>query len=283
MGRAMNPPQNKKAAKEITSLANPEIKAAKALAMKKTRAERRLFLAEGAKLAIDALDAGWAVETLLVAAPMLATPHVAALAERALAGGTEVLKVPQKAIAAITRRDNPQAVVGVIGEKLARLQDLGPLRPGDTLIALDRVRDPGNLGTIIRTADAAGVKGVVLIGDCVDLFSLETVRATMGSLFALPVAKTSAEAFIAFAAAQDALLVGTHLKGARDYRTIDYRSKPVILLMGNEQSGLTDTLAAACGALALIPQTGKADSLNLAVASALMIYEARRHMLAGAG
>jgi RNA methyltransferase, TrmH family len=265
--------------KDITSLANPDIKFAKSLTLKKTRAEEQLFLAEGAKLAIDALNAGWRIDTLIVAASMFATPHIAELTERALATGANVLKVPEKAIAAITRRDNPQAVVSIIAERLARPEAIAPLQKTDSVIALDRVRDPGNLGTIIRTADAAGIKAVVLIGDCVDLFSLETVRATMGSLFAVPVIKMSAEALVEFAQDQKAQMIGTHLKGAVDYRTIDYASAPTVLLMGNEQSGLPDDLAKACNQLALIPQTGQADSLNLAVASALMIYEARRSLL----
>jgi RNA methyltransferase, TrmH family len=266
--------------KEITSLANPDIKAAKALTLKKNRAAEKRFLAEGAKLCFDALDAGWEVETLFVARNMMDEPHVAKLAMRAVNAGAALLKVPEKAIANITRRDNPQAVVSIIKERLSALSGLGPLAATQTIIALDRVRDPGNLGTIIRTADAAGVKGVVLIGDCVDVFSLETVRATMGSLFAVPIVKATAEALAGFAKVNHAQIIGTHLAGSTDYRLLDYKTKPTIILMGNEQSGLPDILAEQCDALALIPQTGKADSLNLAVASALMIYEARRHLLA---
>jgi RNA methyltransferase, TrmH family len=266
--------------KDITSLANPDIKAAKALTMKKNRVAEKRFLAEGAKLAIDALDAGWDVETLFVARNMMDEPHVAKLAMRAVNAGANLFKVPEKAIANMTRRDNPQAVVSIIKERLAALSALAPLALTDTIIALDRVRDPGNLGTIIRTADAAGIKGVVLVGDCVDVFSLETVRATMGSLFAMPVVKSTPEALFAFGKTNDAQIIGTHLAGAKDYRALDYKAKPTIILMGNEQSGLPDAMAEQCAALALIPQTGKADSLNLAVASALMIYEVRRHLLA---
>ena len=102
----------------------------------------------------------------------------------------------------------------------------------------------------------------------------------MGSLFAVPIIKATAEALFAFAKTQNAQIIGTHLAGATDYRVLDYKSKPTILFMGNEQSGLPDQIAQTCDALALIPQTGKADSLNLAIASALMIYEARRHLLA---
>jgi RNA methyltransferase, TrmH family len=266
--------------KDITSLANPELKAAKALTLKKNRVAEKRFLAEGAKLAIDALDAGWDVETLFVARNMMDEPHIAKLAMRAVNAGANLFKVPEKAIANMTRRDNPQAVVSIIKERLSGLNALGPLSINDTIIALDRVRDPGNLGTIIRTADAAGIKGVVLVGDCVDVFSLETVRATMGSLFAVPIVKVTPETLFVFANTNNAQIIGTHLAGAKDYRALDYKSKPTIILMGNEQSGLPEAMAEQCDALALIPQTGKADSLNLAVASALMIYEARRHLLA---
>lgn len=266
--------------KDITSLANPELKAAKALTLKKNRVAEKRFLAEGAKLAIDALDSGWDVETLFIARNMMDEPHIEKLAMRAVSAGANLFKVPEKAIANMTRRDNPQAVVSIIKERLSGLNTLVPLAPSDTIIALDRVRDPGNLGTIIRTADAAGIKGVVLVGDCVDVFSLETVRATMGSLFAVPIIKATPEALFAFAKTCHTQIIGTHLAGAKDYRELDYKTKPTIILMGNEQSGLPDAIAEACDALALIPQTGKADSLNLAVASALMIYEARRHLLA---
>ena len=146
-------------------------------------------------------------------------------------------------------------------------------------MALDRVRDPGNLGTIIRTSDAAGASGVILIGDTVDPFSMETVRATMGSIFAVPLIRASEADFINWSKTSSALVVGSHLKGSVDYRTITYDSQPVVLLMGNEQQGLPDTLAKACGKLARIPQTGRADSLNLAIATGVMLFEARRHLL----
>ncbi|MCA1968955.1 MAG: RNA methyltransferase, partial [Rhizobium sp.] len=120
---------------------------------------------------------------------------------------------------------------------------------------------------------------VILVGDCTDPFSMETVRATMGSLFAVPLVKTTPADFLRWKKDSGARLVATHLAGAVDYRTIDYRSKPVVLMMGNEQSGLPDDLAAAADALARIPQVGRADSLNLAVATGVMLFEVRRHLL----
>ncbi|AHG43812.1 RNA methyltransferase [Rhizobium leguminosarum bv. trifolii CB782] len=264
--------------KEVTSLANPIIKDIKALTNKKSREESGTFLAEGLKLVIDAIELGWTIRTLVYAKAAKGKPLVEQMAARTVASGGLVLEVSEKVIASITRRDNPQMVVGIFEQRWKSLKDIRP-REGETWVALDRVRDPGNLGTIIRTADAAGASGIILIGETTDPFSLETVRATMGSVFAVPVARATPEEFIAWRKSAGVSVVATHLAGAVDYRTIDYRNKPVVLLMGNEQSGLPEQLAREADALARIPQQGRADSLNLAVATAVMLFEARRHLL----
>ncbi len=264
--------------KEVTSLANPIVKDIKALTQKKTRDETHSFMAEGLKLVIDALELGWAIRTLVYAKAAKGKPAVEQAAARTVAKGGLVLEVSEKVISSITRRDNPQMVVGIFEQHWTRLSDLYPV-DGQTYVALDRVRDPGNLGTIIRTADASGASGVILVGECTDPFSLETVRATMGSVFAMPLIRASAEEFLAWKKKAGVRVVATHLAGSVDYRTIDYRKKPVVLLMGNEQSGLPDALAREADALARIPQAGRADSLNLAVATGVMLYAARRHLL----
>ncbi|MBW8787818.1 RNA methyltransferase [Rhizobium leguminosarum] len=264
--------------KEVTSLANPIIKDIKALTNKKSREESGTFLAEGLKLVIDAIELGWAIRTLVYAKAAKGKPLVEQMAARTVASGGLVLEVSEKVIASITRRDNPQMVVGIFEQRWTPLKGIRP-REGETWVALDRVRDPGNLGTIIRTADAAGASGIILLGETTDPFSLETVRATMGSVFAVPVARATPEEFIAWRKSAGVSVVATHLAGAVDYRTIDYRKKPVVLLMGNEQSGLPEQLAREADALARIPQQGRADSLNLAVATAVMLFEARRHLL----
>lgn len=264
--------------KEVTSLANPIVKDIKALSLKKARDGTKSFMAEGLKLVIDALDLGWTIRTLVYSKAAKGKPMVEKVAARTVAAGGLVLEVSEKVMSAITRRDNPQMVAGVFEQRWTALRDVHPAG-SETWVALDRVRDPGNLGTIIRTADAAGASGVILVGDCTDPFSLETVRATMGSLFAVPLVKTTPAEFLRWKKECGARLVATHLAGAVDYRTIDYRSKPVVLLMGNEQSGLPDDLAGAADALARIPQVGRADSLNLAVATGVMLFEVRRHLL----
>jgi TrmH family RNA methyltransferase len=261
--------------KEVTSLANPLVKDLKSLALKKFRDQQNAFMAEGLKLVIDALDLGWRVRTLVFAKSALGNAAVEKVAARTVAAGGDVLEVSEKILAAITRRDNPQTVVGVFEQKLVPLREVKPAA-GDVWVALDRIRDPGNLGTVIRTVDAVGARGIILVGETTDPFALETVRATMGSIFAVPVARATQEAFLAWRKEFDGIVAGTHLKGAVDYRTVEYGNKPVVLLMGNEQQGLPDALAEACDVLVRIPQAGRADSLNLAVATGVMLFEIRR-------
>ncbi|MER9946877.1 RNA methyltransferase [Mesorhizobium sp. M0047] len=264
--------------KEVTSLANPLVKDIKALALKKFRDQQNAFMAEGLKLVIDALDLGWQIRTLVFAKAGRGNAAVEKVAARTVAAGGMVLEVSEKVLVAITRRDNPQMVVGVFSQRFLALKDVRADN-GDVWVALDRVRDPGNLGTVIRTVDAVGAKGVILVGDTTDPFSVETVRATMGSIFAVPVAKATTEAFLAWRGGFSGLVAGTHLKGAVDYRSVDFSRGPVLLMMGNEQQGLPESLAASCDRLLRIPQAGRADSLNLAVATGVMLFEIRRGAL----
>lgn len=264
--------------KEITSLANPVIKDIRALALKKNRDSEKRFLGEGLKLVTDALDGGWPVHVMVYAKRMAHEPHLQAAAARARARGALILEVSEKVLGAISRRDNPQMAIAVFGQ---RWTELGGIRPkdGDVWLALDRVRDPGNLGTIIRTVDGVGAKGVILVGETTDPWNIEAVRATMGSLFHVPLARASQAQFLEWRKGWPGMVAGTHLEGSVDYRSPDYSGKPVLLMMGNEQQGLPGELAQCCDVLCRIPMAGAADSLNLAVATGVMLYEVRRAAL----
>ena len=272
--------------KEVTSTANPIIKDIKALAMKKNRDREKLFIAEGQKLVTDALQAGWTIRTLLHGKKALdddiLRPQIETLTTKVHAAGGDILIVSDKILSAITRRDNAQTIIAVIEQKLVGLNDIEPAG-NDVWLALDRVRDPGNLGTILRTCDALGAKAVVLVGETTDPFALEAVRATMGSLFHIPLMRATESDFIAFMDKwknqHKGATIGTHLKGSVDHRSLDYSAGPQLLLLGNEQQGLTDELTRACSNLVRIPMAGAADSLNLAIASGIMLFEARRHAL----
>jgi TrmH family RNA methyltransferase len=254
----------------ITSLTNDTVKSVRALHAKKEREATGLFLAEGLKFIGEALDLKQTSRMLLVGQD--ARPHPLldrAKAETRAAGG-RVVTVTHAILEKISRRDNPQTVLGVFRQTWTPLDALDPTST-PCWVALEQVRDPGNLGTIIRTADAAGCGGVILIDDCVDPFSVEAVRATMGSVFAVSISRATSEEFLAWRARWPGSVIGTRLDATAGYRDGAVQ-RPALLLMGNEQTGLTDRLAAACDVNVKIPMRGRADSLNLAIATGIMVY-----------
>lgn len=259
----------------ITSPSNPTVKMLKSLHLKKGRADTGLFLGEGLRLATEAAEMGRWPEWLAVSSAGWQRAGVRTLIDAAVKRGVKVLETNEAILAAIAKRDNPQTVIGAWRQHFAALDDLAPPAHarGDALvIALDGVRDPGNLGTILRTADSIGATGVVLTGAPCDPFSVEAVRASMGSLFAVKLVKTSLEVLSTWRRAQGMIMVGTHLRGAQrhDETPID---RGVVVLMGTEQTGLDETAAAACDVLVKIPMRGRADSLNLAIATSVIAYD----------
>ena len=259
-------------ARQVTSLTNPTVKAVRALHMRKAREESGLFLAEGLKLIGEALDLGHIPRILLYGPEARALPFQREVEARTTAAGGEVIEVTREILEKVSRRDNPQMVVAVFPQRFATVDSLDP-STADVWVALQAVRDPGNLGTIVRTADAAGCGGVILVGDCCDPYSVEAVRATMGSIFAVPLFKATVEAFLEWRKTWPGAVVGTLLGASVDHKSADYR-RPTLILMGNEQAGLPPELAATCDLNVKIPMRGRADSLNLAVATGIMIYAA---------
>lgn len=258
----------------ISSAANPLIKSLKSLERKKGRAETGLFLAEGARLVEQGLTQGWDLDALVVAASMAERPHLAALARQAQDSGARVVLAADKLMSRITHKDNAQSVVAAFRQRHLTLDDLPRARDG-LFIALYEVRDPGNLGTILRTADCAAVSGVILVETCCDPYSFEAVRASMGSLFDMPFATASFTAFNSWRQGLGLSMVAASVNGTARHDHIDLKQGSVII-MGNEQAGLPAHAEAACDQLALIPMRGGADSLNLAQATAIMTYEAWR-------
>jgi TrmH family RNA methyltransferase len=256
----------------ITSLTNPTVKAVRALHMRKAREESGRFLAEGLKIVAEAVELGHAPRILLYGAEADAHPLLRRARQATEAARGEAIEVSRDVLAKVSRRDNPQTVLAVFDQAFAALDGLTP-SAAPCWIALEAVRDPGNLGTIIRTADAAGCGGVILVGDCCDPYSVEAARATMGSIFAVKIARAGAAEFLAWRERWPGSVVGTLLTATVDFRAAAYRA-PTLLLMGNEQAGLSPAMAAACDLTVKIPMRGRADSLNLAVATGIMIYAA---------
>ena len=262
----------------ITSAGNAEVKRLRALHERKFRRQTGWFLAEGMRICTEAVALGWRMHRLAYLASRTKGDQLEdQLSEllRALSqDGGRALPVTESLLSRVSRKDNPQMVLGAFEQRWLVADQVAP-DPARCWIALDRVRDPGNLGTIMRTADATGALGVILIGDCTDPYSVEAVRASMGAVFNVALAHMAEAEFLTLADGWPGRIVGTALPASVDYRAADY-SGPLILLMGNEQAGLTDGLMAACSQLVRMPMLGRSDSLNLAVASGLVLYETLR-------
>lgn len=256
----------------VTSLTNPTVKSVRGLHLRKEREQSGLFVAEGLKIVTEAVELGHAPRILMYGKDAEGHALLKRAIQATLAARGEVIEVTQDILAKVSRRDNPQAVVAVFAQVFTPLTALDP-SAATCFVALHRVRDPGNLGTIVRTADAAGCGAVILVGDCCDPFSVEAVRATMGSIFAVPIVKASEAEFASWRASWPGSVVGTLLSATVDHRQASY-AQPAMILMGNEQQGLTPEMAALCDVNVKIPMRGRADSLNLSVATGIMIYAA---------
>jgi len=255
----------------ITAHSNPLIKRLRGLHDKKNRQAEGLFLAEGMRIVAEAVEAGQPPRFLVLAEDQIGHPLARKLIAATQVGGGEVIATSADILNKLSRKDNPQSLIGIFA------QTRRPLAAFDRSaaaiwIVLESIRDPGNLGTILRTADAIGAGGVILLDQCCDPFSVEAVRATMGALFTMPIAQAPGPAFLDWLRAGPGALVGAVVDATVDYQAVAYPA-PTFVLMGNEQSGLPAGLAAACDHRVRIPMSGKADSLNVAVATAVLAYE----------
>jgi RNA methyltransferase, TrmH family len=266
-------------ARAVSSLQNPTVKFIRSLQMRKARRESGLFVAEGASILITAREQGFVPVTLMLLHGSATSGVARELVEWAAASGAECVEVSAAVLAKIAAKDNPQTMLGVFRQRWAVPPDITKLGEGAVWLALEEIRDPGNLGTIIRTVDAVGGRGVVLVGPCCDPYSREAVRATMGSIFSVPLVGMARDSFLEWARPWPGDIAGTHLEAETDFRSASYR-EPVLLLMGSEGPGLSAPLASICTKLVKIPMAGRLDSLNLAVATALTLYRIRGRWLA---
>jgi len=257
--------------RQITGFSNPTVKALRALRDKKHRKAAGKFLAEGLRLLTDARESGHLPEVLVMAEGRDPHPLLSALEADVIAAGGEVIETSADILGKITGKDNPQAVCGVFAEFDTSLAALDRSTAKIWLVA-QALRDPGNLGTMLRTGDAVGAGGLILIDDCADPFSAEAVRASMGAVFTQQVAQARWEEFLPWLRSGAGQLVAASLRDAVPYRGAPYAS-PCFIMVGNESRGLPDEYEAACDLRVTMPMKGRADSLNAAVAGAVLAYE----------
>jgi TrmH family RNA methyltransferase len=266
----------------ISSAANPLVKRIRLLADRKHRQREGAFVVEGIQPVWRAIEAGRQIEVLIVAPELLAGPAAAAMVAEQEAKGVRVARLSPEMFLRLSDRDGPSGLAAIVAGRQAGLRDL-VVRPGSVFAALHRIGNPGNLGTIIRTVDAAGGAGVILIGDTADPFAPAAVKASMGSLFAVEVARVpGAGTFFDWAAANGIQVVATSGRAGRDHWSTRYHP-PLAILLGSEGDGLPDDLLARADQRIRIPMTGTAESLNLAAAAAVLLYEVRRHAIGPPG
>ena len=259
--------------RQVTAFSNSTVKRLRSLRDKKARREEGLFLAEGLRIIAEARDSGRLPEILAFSPQGAAHPLASEIIAAAEAQGAEAIEVPPELLGKMSGKDNPQMLLGAFRQPPADLTAIDRGRSPLWFVA-QALRDPGNIGTILRTGDAVGAGGLILVDDSADPYSVEAVRASMGAIFTQQVAATRWDEFLPWLRAGPGQLVGTSLKTDTDYLAADYR-QPCFLLIGNESQGLPGDYEAACDLLVKIPMAGRADSLNAAVAAAVMAFHVR--------
>ena len=256
--------------REVTAFSNATVKRLRSLRDKKARREEGLFLAEGLRIIAEARDSGLLPEIIAFSAEGAKHPLAAEIIDATEAVGGDAIETSADILSKMSGKDNPQMLLGAYRQPDASLEQIDRGK-APLWICAQALRDPGNIGTILRTGDAVGAGGLILIEDSADPFSVEAVRASMGAVFTQHIAVTRWPEFVGWLRSGEGQLVGTSLKGTQDYLEAEYRH-PCFLLIGNEQQGLPADYEAECDSLVKIPMAGRADSLNAAMATAVMAF-----------
>jgi TrmH family RNA methyltransferase len=255
----------------ITSAANSTIKNIRALKHRKDRDESGLFFIEGVRIVGEAVQQNAKIDSLVVAPDQLTSPFGRELVQQQRQLGVPVIEVSPSVFESLSGKDGPQGLGAVIKQRWEHINEVH-LTSGLGWIAIDAAQDPGNIGTIMRTADAVGVTGLILTGNSADPYDSNALRASMGSVFSLRLVRANFEAFAAWKQRTNYTVIGTSDRASDDYQSIRYET-PLILLMGSERQGLSADQMAICDTMAKIPMVGRSDSLNLAIATGVMLYE----------
>lgn len=258
----------------ITSKSNPGIKEIRALRQRKIRDAGGLFWIEGIRIVSEAVALHAPIVEYLIAPQLLSSEHGSQVDDTLQSRGVPRLEVSADVFGSISSKEGPQGIGAVVRQSWTALSEV---RPEDGLgwVALDRVQDPGNLGTILRTSDAVGTTGVILLGHTTDPYDPTAIRASMGAIFSQRLVRTEFDDLVAWKESTRFSLIGTSDSAPTLYDAVSY-PLPAVLLMGSEQHGLSEGQQRLCDMTVRIPMAGRSDSLNLAVATGVMLYEMHR-------
>src|SRR3954465_8842380 len=259
--------------RQVTAFSNSTVKLLRSLRDKKARREEGLFLAEGLRILAEARDSGMLPEIVAFSPEGARHPLAAEIIAATEAAGGDAIETDPDILSKMSGKDNPQMLLGAYRQPDTALERIDRAKAPLWIVA-QALRDPGNIGTILRSGDAVGAGGLILIDDCADPYSVEAVRASMGALFTQRMAAARGEEFLPGLRAGPGQLVGTSLEAELDYQAARYES-PTFLLVGNEQQGLPADYEVECDLLVKIPMAGRADSLNAAMATAVMAFAIR--------
>ena len=259
--------------RQVTAFSNSTVKLLRSLRDKKARRAEGLFLAEGLRILTEARDSGMLPEIVAFSAEGAKHPLAAEIIAATESAGGDAVETTPDILSKMSGKDNPQMLLGAYRQPETALADVDRGKAPLWIVA-QALRDPGNIGTVLRTGDAVGAGGLILIDDCADPYSVEAVRASMGALFTQQIATARWPDFIDWLRGGEGQLVGTSLKATQDYLDAEYH-QPCFLLIGNEQQGLPAGYEAECDLLVKIPMAGRADSLNAAMATAVMAFAIR--------
>ena len=256
---------------KITSISNPKIKFIRSLLLRKNRSNSGFFIAEGERTCREALHHGWIPQYIIFNIERDKFLKIEDLFRQLNKNDGILLNVTQKILSKISKKDNPQTIIGVFEQRKIFLKEI---KEDNSLawLALERIRDPGNLGTIIRTCNATCIKSIILIGNCCDPYSPEAVRASMGAIFSVNIVNIDIDSFLLWAKKKNNKIVVTSLKSKKNYTECNWGKKPIIV-MGNEQSGVSQEIESFADEMIKIPMLGTSDSLNLSVSTGVFLYE----------
>ena len=261
-------------AETITSLQNARIKNLVKLRNRRQRDRQSVFIAEGYRAISRALESGVAPDEVYFCPDCFLGVNEIPLLEETREKGATLFELSQPAFEKVAYRDRPEGILGVFKQWNYGLDDV-PLSQTPFLLIVESIEKPGNLGTILRSADAAGIDGVVCCDPITDLFNPNVIRSSTGVLFSMPTVMTTSEETIRWLDEKRIRSVAT-TPHANDLHTQTDLTGPLAIVMGSEQFGLSETWLEACSAQARIPMAGQADSLNVALATLITLFEAVR-------
>lgn len=258
----------------ITSLQNPKIKQVINLRDRPEREKTQQFIIEGYREILRATDARRQFDMLFICPELFLGTNEKALITRIAAKGTKVIPCTEKVFQKISYRDRPDGLIAIAPQTHLTLNDLKS-SPNPFYIVAEAIEKPGNLGTILRSSDAVGLDGLILCDRCTDIHNPNVVRASVGTLFTVPVIEASSEEAIAYFKKNNIAILAATPSATEEFTKVDMR-QPLAIAVGTEQLGLSEKWMSQADIRVRIPMNGVADSLNVAMATTLLLYEALR-------